>query len=243
MTKRLEGKTAVISGGSRGLGRAMAVALANEGVEVAVVGRDLAALDETVRLAGNAKAYQADITKEDEVASLASHFKRVDILINNAGINIRKNLVDFTLDEWNQVINSNLTSVFLMSRAFVPLMTGHGYGRVINLTSMMAHVSLPARTAYSASKAAMLGLTKALALELAPEGITVNGISPGPFATEMNSVLINDAEKNAEFLRKLPVGRWGEPKEVGALAVHLCLPESGFITGTDILIDGGWTTL
>lgn len=221
----------------------MAIALANEGVEVSVIGRDKAALDETVKLIGNAKAFQADLTKEDEVADLASNFTKVDILINNAGINLRKNLVEFSLEEWNRVIDSNLTSVFLMSRAFVPLMAGRGYGRILNLTSIMAHVSLPGRTAYSSSKAAILGLTKALALELASEGITVNGISPGPFATEMNTALINDPEKNAEFLRKLPVGRWGDPQEVGSLAVHLCLPESGFITGTDILIDGGWTAL
>lgn len=241
MSKKLEGKIAVISGGSRGLGRAMAIALASEGAEVALIGRDKDALAESAKLAGNAKTFIADITKEDEVAKLASNFKKVDILINNAGVNLRKNLVDFTLDEWRYVIDSNLTSAFLMCRAFVPLMIGRGYGRIINLSSTMAHVSIAQRTAYSSSKAALLGLNKALALELAPEGITVNAICPGPFATEMNTVIINDPEKNAGFLAKLPVGRWGDPKEVGALAVHLCSPDSGFITGTDILIDGGWT--
>src|SRR5690606_2235442 len=108
------------------------------------------------------------------------------ILINNAGVNLRKPVTDFTLDEWHWVMNSNVTSAFLVTRECVPLMRGHGYGRILMLTSIMSHISLAERTAYSASKFALLGMVKALALELASEGITVNGISPGPFATEMN---------------------------------------------------------
>jgi NAD(P)-dependent dehydrogenase (short-subunit alcohol dehydrogenase family) len=128
-----------------------------------------------------------------------------------------------------------------MCRSFVPHMKGAGYGRIINMTSIMSHVSLPGRSAYSASKTALLGLTRALALELAPESITVNGISPGPFATEMNTPLMQNPELNQQFLLKIPVGRWGRVEEIGQLALYLCSEAAGFLTGTDIVIDGGWT--
>jgi NAD(P)-dependent dehydrogenase (short-subunit alcohol dehydrogenase family) len=150
-------------------------------------------------------------------------------------------MVDYSLDEFRSVLDSSLISTFLMSRAFVPGMKGSSYGRIINMTSIMSHVSLPGRTAYSSAKAALLGFTRALALELAADEITVNGISPGPIATDMNAAVMNNPEANAQFLASLPVGRWGKVEEIGALACYLCSDTAGFITGTDILIDGGWT--
>ncbi|MCC6537207.1 MAG: SDR family oxidoreductase [Bryobacterales bacterium] len=245
----LQGKVAVITGGSRGLGRAMAVALGAEGATIALVARDKAKLEESaaevVKAGGKASLHVADVAVEADVLrleqELAAQYGKIHILINNAGINLRKTITEFTLDEWMGVVNTNLTSVFLMCRAFVPHMKGSGYGRIINMTSIMSHVSIPGRTAYSSTKTALLGMTRALALELAPDGITVVGISPGPFGTEMNTALMNNPELTAQFLSKIPLGRWGKVEEIGALARFICSEDAGFITGTDILIDGGWT--
>lgn len=247
----LTGKVAVITGASRGLGRAMALSLGAAGARIALVSRDAAKTEESaaaVRETGaEAMVVLADVGDEQQVAEVEkmvmAEFGGCDILINNAGMNLRKNLTEFTLTEWNTVINTNLTSVFLMCRAFVPHMKGKGYGRIINMTSIMSHISLPGRAAYSSSKAALLGLTRALALELATEGVTVNGISPGPFGTEINTALMQNPELNAQFLSKIPLGRWGKVEEIGQLALYLCSPDAGFITGTDILIDGGWCAM
>lgn len=242
----LSGKIAVITGASRGLGRAMALALSAQGARVALVARDVARLDAVrAEIGDSAAVFTGDVSVEEDVVRIerevAARLGTVQILINNAGINLRKPLVEFTLEEWRGVIDASLTGAFLMCRAFVPHMKGTGWGRIINLTSIMSHVSIPGRTAYSAAKTGLLGMTRALALELAGEGITVNGISPGPFATEMNTQFLTNAEAGAQLMANMPVGKWGKPEDIGALACYLCSDAAGLITGTDIVIDGGWT--
>lgn len=246
--KALQGRIAVITGASKGLGKQMAESLAAEGAAVALVARNKELLDGVAagigQQGGKAEVIVADVTDESAVSDVARQVSEklgvCDILINNAGINNRKSVDEFTLKEWNEIVAVNLTAPFLMCRALVPAMKKARWGRIINMTSIMSHVSLPQRTGYSATKAGLLGMTRALALELAPWHITTNGISPGPFATEMNRAIIDDPEKNAQFLARIPAGRWGKVEEIGRLAVYLCSEEAGFITGTDIVIDGGW---
>lgn len=245
----LKGKVAVITGASRGLGKAMAVALAAEGVRVALVSRSDTDLDrvadEIAGADGEAAVFAADVSSDEQVrktaAKILSRFGTVNILINNAGLAVRRSVTELTSDEWRAVLETNVTSAYLMCHSFVPVMKGQGYGRILNIASIMASISLPGRTAYSASKAALLGFTRSLALELAPERITVNSISPGLFATELARPITDNPELMSQFLANIPLNRAGNPEEIGALAVYLCSDAAGYITGTDLLIDGGWT--
>lgn len=247
--ERLDGRVAVVTGASKGLGRQMAESLAEAGATVALVARSRDLLEEVkagiLARGGKAYAFVGDVSKESDVTAVADEIRRQagipDILINNAGTNIRRPLHEFTLEEWHQVMSINVDGPFLCSRAFIPGMIEKKFGRIISMASTMAHVSLPQRAAYSASKCAVLGMTRAMALDLAPYNITANAISPGPFPTEITKVVERDPVQLAAFNANIPLGRWGKLEEIGALAVFLSSDASGFITGTDIVIDGGWT--
>ena len=245
----LQGKVAVITGASRGLGRAMALALGEAGAKLALVSRDKNKLAETQKLAKETGAegeiFIADVRDEGQVGKLGkdvlARFGGTHILINNAGTAVRKNVADFTLDEWKLVLDTNLTGAFLVSRAFIPHMKAAKWGRIINITSIMAHVGSAGRGAYCASKAGLLCLTKCMALELVNDGITVVAISPGFYATDLTVPLRADAQKNAALMAQTPMARWGKPEEIGGLARYICSDAASFMTGTDILMDGGWT--
>ena len=247
--KFLQGKVAVITGASRGLGRAMALALGESGAKLALAGRDKARLAETQKLANEKGAeseiFIADVRDEAQVGKLGqdviARFGGTHILINNAGTAVRKNVADFTLDEWKLVLDTNLTGAFLVSRAFIPHMKAAKWGRIINITSIMAHVGSAGRGAYCSSKAGLLGLTRCMALELVNDGITVVAISPGFYATDLTAPLRADAQKNAALMAQTPMARWGKPEEIGGLARYICSDGASFMTGTDILMDGGWT--
>ena len=249
MNQTLKGRIALVTGASRGLGKAMAVALASEGAGVALVSRGEAELNQVaaeIKAAGGVAAvFPADVASEEQVLQTESRVRarlgKVSILINNAGLNVRKSVTDLTPEDWRRVIETNVSSAFLLCRSFVPHMKGQGYGRILNIASVMGSISLPNRTAYSASKAALLGFTRSLALELAEERITVNTISPGLFETELARPVLDNPEIKAQFLANIPLARTGKPEEIGALAVYLCSDDAGYITGSDILIDGGWT--
>ena len=248
MQKQLSGRVAVITGASRGLGRATALALGGAGARLALVGRDQAKLAESLKLArelgAEAETFTCEVRDEAQVRKLADdvarRFGAVHILVNNAGTAIRKNVVDFSLEEWRALTDTNITGVFLMCKYFVPHMRGHGYGRIINLTSIMAHVSSEGRGVYSATKHAVAGLTKALAIELAPDNINCVAISPGFVATDLTAPLRNDPAKNAALMALTPLRRWGKPEEIANLALYMCSDGAAFMTGNDVLIDGGW---
>lgn len=248
ITPKLDGRVAVITGGGRGIGLATAEALGAHGAAVLLADRDavlLPAAAERVRRRGaRCETMACDVRDEASVIALADFARRefggVHILVNSAGTAIRKNVVDFTLEEWRTVVETNLTGTFLPVKYLVPLMRGHGWGRIINLSSIMGHVSTAGRGVYSATKHGVLGLTKALAQELVEEGITCNAISPGFIATELTAALRANPERNAELMAATPMKRWGTPEEIASLALYLCSDGAAFMTGTDVLSDGGW---
>lgn len=246
--KFLKGKIAVVTGASRGLGRAIALALGGAGATLALTGRDKSKLEETQAMAKSlgveSEIFVSDVRDEAQIGKLERDVKSklgpVHILVNNAGTAVRKNVTDFSLDEWRTVVDTNLTGAFMMSRAFVPHMKGHKWGRIINITSIMAHVGSAGRGAYCASKSGLLALTKCMALELVGEGINVVAISPGFYATDLTAPLRADAQKNAALLAATPAARWGQPEEIGKIALFICSDAAAFMTGNDILSDGGW---
>ena len=246
----LTGRTAIVTGGSKGLGEAMAAGLASAGADVLLTSRHADEAAETAsRIARDfgrrAVGIQADVTSEQDVAAMVeralSEFGRIDILVNNAGINLRGPIDELSYDEFRQVQQINVDGLWLCSRAVVPHMKQAGRGRIINLASTLGVVGLDNRTPYAASKGAVVQITRALGLELAPFGITVNAICPGPFLTPMN-VPIAEAEQTKKFIiGAVALGRWGRLEEIQGAAILLASDAGSYMTGSLVTVDGGWT--
>jgi NAD(P)-dependent dehydrogenase (short-subunit alcohol dehydrogenase family) len=246
----LEKRCAIVTGGSKGLGFAMARALAMAGADVAIISRHRSELeDAATRLSRETGkrffAVAFDVTQGDQAEAMADdalrHLGRLDILVNNAGLNIRKPALEQTEAEFRQIMDTNLVGAFQIAKAVGKHLIAQRSGSIINVASMIGMVGLPGRAGYTSSKGGLIQLTRTLALEWAPHNVRVNALCPGPFITPMNRVVLDDPQTKQEFISQVPLGRWGQPEELGGAIVFLASDVSSFMTGTTLTIDGGWT--
>ncbi len=244
---RLNGKVAIVTGGGSGMGRAIALAYAKEGAKVAVADINIEAARETVaqlQAQTQAEAFpvQVDVTRKAQTVEMAQavlqRFGRIDVLVNNAGARCLKGFLDHTEEDWHRMIDINLTGHFFCSQAVVPSMLKTGKGKIINLASIAAHTGRPDRVAYVAAKAGVMGLTRAMAMDLRGKNICVTAISPGSIATPMNQAAATSTE--VDWGRETVIGRWGRAEDVAHAAVFLGSDESDYITGSEIAVEGGW---
>ncbi|MCG6119512.1 MAG: 2-dehydro-3-deoxy-D-gluconate 5-dehydrogenase KduD [Blastomonas sp.] len=242
----LAGKTALVTGANTGIGQAIAVALAQAGVDVAVAGRSeptetLAAIEATGRKAVNITADFGSIEPVGRVVDEAlAGLGSIDILVNNAGIIRRADLLEFSEDDWDAVLDTNLKTLFFLSQAAARHMAGRGSGKIINIASLLTFQGGLRVPSYAAAKSGVGGVTKAMANELAPKGVQVNAIAPGYIATNNTAALQADETRNRQILERIPTGRWGRPQDIAGAALFLASPASDYVTGHVLAVDGGW---
>ncbi|MEY3764989.1 MAG: Gluconate 5-dehydrogenase [Armatimonadota bacterium] len=246
----LVGKTALVTGGNRGLGLAIAAALYDAGATVVLTARDEVQLTAAKtflleRGPGHVHMISAELSDDASVTNLYNavhaHVDAIDILVNNAGVNRRGPAENLTEEDWHYVLQTDLTVPFLVARTFARPMLLRGWGRILNIGSIFGQVAFGHRVPYGAAKAGVIHMSKVMAVEWAGRGVTVNALCPGPFATEMNKVVMADPEQYQRFVNNIPIGRWGDLEEIGAPALLLCSDAGSFITGTTLTVDGGWT--
>ena len=247
----LGGRVAIVTGGNGGIGLGMATGLANAGATLLIAGRNAAknaaAVKQLQALGAKAASFEGDLTEQAAckalIAAALDEFGRLDILINNAGINVRKQPQEYTLEEWNSVLHINLTSAFLCSQAAYPAMVKAGGGKIINIGSMLSIFGAAFAGPYSASKGGMVQLTKSLATAWAKDKIQVNAVLPGWIDTELTRAARKELPGLHEsVLKRTPAGRWGDPADFGGIAVFLASGAADFITGAAIAVDGGYAS-
>jgi 2-deoxy-D-gluconate 3-dehydrogenase len=242
----LTGKTALVTGASKGIGASIAIAMAQAGADVVLVGRSQDSLSATrtaiENLGRTTETLIADVESRDQIAAAFKSIEQlnVEIVVNNAGSISRAPAIETSLEDWDRIIDTNLNSVFQISQLCAKSMLAKGQGRIINIASLLSFqggINVPA---YTASKHAVAGVTKALANEWGAKGVTVNAIAPGYISTDNTQALRDDADRNTSILARIPIGRWGTPEDLAAVAVFLASPAAAYINGEIITVDGGW---
>lgn len=246
---RLKGKTAIVTGGGSGIGQEICNEFSRQGARVAVADISLSKARDVANKIneenpGSAIPVEVDITDEKSAERMAEsvyeHFKGIDILVNNAGARCVAGFLEHSLDDWDKMIKINLTGPFLCSQAVVPTMKKKGKGKIVNLASIASFMGRPDRVAYVAAKTGVLGLTRAMAVDLASDNINVNAVAPGMIATPFNAMYAEDPKTGPEWAKESYLGRWGRPEDIAMAVLFLASDESDYMTGAEVKVDGGW---